>query len=276
MSVSLPQSLSNGESTEEQQGYTYNSYYAPSTVNFHDIYSNSLALLAEDPVLTTQKEDEAFHLNNLQTQFVEFHPHTQTIPTITEPPPRFVKASMLKNDTEVNFTTSTTSTTTEEPEDGSIRVIPIRKDIQRGVLDLLFPAARVKSFKFLPPNSYLNARELNASQLATEMHRAIQNPGVYIEYFRWHNHYRYVKRAPVPDVCQLCRILNEQADKRQVINQFRQWWNPDYYSLCTKGVGRFLVKKPDFFGVLEINHKNGKKPETRTQAPQNGIENILY
>ncbi|XP_026736633.1 uncharacterized protein LOC113500139 isoform X2 [Trichoplusia ni] len=140
-------SLSNAESTEEQQGYTYNSYYAPSTVNFHDIYSNSLAMLAEEPVLTTQKDEDSFHLNNIPTQFVEFHPHTQTVPTVTEPPPRFLKSSMLKNDTDANATTTTTSTTTEEPEEISIRVIPIRKDYQRGVLDLLFPAARVKTFK---------------------------------------------------------------------------------------------------------------------------------
>ncbi|KAJ8720921.1 hypothetical protein PYW08_006386 [Mythimna loreyi] len=150
--------LTNGESTEEQQGYTYNTYYnIPSTVNFHDIYSNSLALLAEDPVLTTSKDDEplttlkddpAFHLKTINTEFVEFHPKTLTVPPVTTPSPMYpLNASYVKTDPE-NTTTTSTSTTTEEPDEVNVEVIPIKKeDYQRGLLDLLFPAARVRTFK---------------------------------------------------------------------------------------------------------------------------------
>ncbi|XP_021190453.3 uncharacterized protein LOC110376334 isoform X2 [Helicoverpa armigera] len=146
-----PYSVNNGESTEEQQGYTYNSYYAPSRVNFHDIYSNRLSMLAEDPMTTTARDDETFHLQNIPTKYVEFHPKTQTVPPITSPSPMFLlNSSFIKNQTEpqhISKISSTTSTTTEEPEEASVKVIPIKVNYQRGVLDLLFPAARVRTFK---------------------------------------------------------------------------------------------------------------------------------
>lgn len=106
-------------------------------------------MLAEDPVLTTTK-DEDFHLNNMPTKFVEFHPKMHTVPPVTAPAPIFLlNSSLIKNETvdEPKSPITSTSTTTEEPEEISIRVIPIRKDYQRGVLDLLFPAARVRTFK---------------------------------------------------------------------------------------------------------------------------------
>lgn len=142
-SVSLsPQPRTNAESTEEQLGY--NTYYnVPSTLNFHDIYSNSLALLAEDPVGTTSKDDKSFHLNTINTDFVEFHP--KTVSPVSHPPS--MNSSYIKTDSE-NKTISTNSTTTDEPEEGNIEVIPIKKEAyQRGLLDLLFPAARVRTFK---------------------------------------------------------------------------------------------------------------------------------
>lgn len=133
-------------------------------MNFHDIYSNSLALLAEETSVgstikpdtepykevetlpTISTDDESFHLSNIHTQFVEFHPKTQTIPPITTPPPMFPPNATFVKIEPLNTTTTTTSTTTEEPEE-NIEVIPIKKDYQRGLLDLLFPAPRVRTFK---------------------------------------------------------------------------------------------------------------------------------
>lgn len=126
-------------------------------MNFHDIYSNSLALLAEDPMITTGKNDDplntlkddaSFHLNNLNTRFVEFHPKTQTILPVTIPTPKYaLNASYIKIEIE-NTTMTSTSTTTEEPDEVSVEVIPIKKEeYERGLLDLLFPASRVRTFK---------------------------------------------------------------------------------------------------------------------------------
>ncbi|KAG6440313.1 uncharacterized protein LOC115445926 [Manduca sexta] len=129
----------NGESTEEQQAF-----FPPSTVNFHDIYSNSLALLADEPSATATGKEEDFHISNMPSQFVEFRPPQTTIlPSTTT-----VEISTGTGSTERSESSSApTLATTEEPEEISVKVLPIAKNYQRGVLDLLFPATRVRSFK---------------------------------------------------------------------------------------------------------------------------------
>lgn len=120
------------ESTED--------FYAPSTIIFHDIYTNSLATATdEDASTTTVTED--YSVDNKHAQFVEFHPLITTEkPTI--PPPRYIlDATMLIN----SKVKQTTTTTTEEPED-IVKVVPV-KQYQRGLLDLLFPPKRVETFK---------------------------------------------------------------------------------------------------------------------------------
>ncbi|XP_047027974.1 alpha-(1,3)-fucosyltransferase C-like [Helicoverpa zea] len=96
--------------------------------------------------------------------------------------------------------------------------------------------------RFLPPGSYINARERNATQIAEDMYKAITNPNIYENYFRWHNYYKYVKHPSEADICKLCQVLNE--DKSSTYRSFRKWWNPQYASLCAKGGGRFLIMKP--------------------------------
>ncbi|XP_075982354.1 uncharacterized protein LOC142980705 [Anticarsia gemmatalis] len=137
----------NGESSEDQ-AFTY---YAPSTVNFHDIYANSLAMLADDPSPATPlTDDDSYHLSNMPSHFVEYQPRIQS--TVGPPPtPRYaINSSYIRNGTEeTTLPTSSTSSTTEEPDELIIKVLPIAKSnkYQRGVLDLLFPPARVKTFK---------------------------------------------------------------------------------------------------------------------------------
>ncbi|XP_045504855.1 uncharacterized protein LOC123701422 [Colias croceus] len=123
--------LTTGESTEDDvTSYTgvYNQY-APSTVNFQDIYTNTL--LAE-----RERENEELNLN-IPTQYVEFHPRVLKISRLT-PPPTIPNSSL----NEEKYLSSTT--TTEEAE--TSKVIPIRHQ-HKGVLDVLFPAARVRTFK---------------------------------------------------------------------------------------------------------------------------------
>lgn len=100
---------------------------------------------------TLLKEDDTFHLSNMPSQFVEFHPQTVTIPASTTIPPKYIQKSDLVNSTTEEISNiTTTTTTTEEPEELTVKVIPISKRktmYQRGVLDLLFPATRVKNFK---------------------------------------------------------------------------------------------------------------------------------
>ncbi|XP_075982446.1 alpha-(1,3)-fucosyltransferase C-like [Anticarsia gemmatalis] len=105
--------------------------------------------------------------------------------------------------------------------------------------------------RFLPPGSYIDARKLNASQVAAEMYKAIKDPAEYEKYFQWHNYYEYEASSKNPDVCQLCKILNEEADKRSSYKNLLEWWNPDYVKCCSHGEGRILLE----------NKKNSKELE---------------
>lgn len=128
----------NAESTNEQQNSTYPNPYVASTVNFHDIYTNTLDLISDDP--STYK-NEALRISNILSQSED----SQALiagQEISLPPSYIFNAS--ESPQNVAIITPTYSTTTEE---SSVKVLPIKNDIQRGVLDLLFPAARVRTFK---------------------------------------------------------------------------------------------------------------------------------
>ncbi|KAJ0172607.1 hypothetical protein K1T71_011746 [Dendrolimus kikuchii] len=86
--------------------------------------------------------------------------------------------------------------------------------------------------RFLPPGSYINAREHDVETIAKIMVKAIQEPKVYEEYFRWHNHYVYKETPEVADVCTLCELLNDPKRNQSVVKNFRKWWNPNYEKLC--------------------------------------------
>ncbi|XP_072945710.1 uncharacterized protein [Epargyreus clarus] len=129
---------SNCESSEEQHQFAYGHAYAPHSVDFHDIYPHGNAILPEETPSTT---DEDFRLNTISTQFVEFHPRVLKIQPITPPPKIVLNASYLK----LENTTLRPTTTTPEPDD-RIKLVKMRH-YQRGVLDLLLPASRVRNFK---------------------------------------------------------------------------------------------------------------------------------
>ncbi|CAK1542554.1 unnamed protein product [Leptosia nina] len=125
--------LASAQSSEDLTTYTGAYTHYPSTVNFHDIYSNNLL---------NEKEETTEDLNTIPSQFVEFHPRLLKISPITPAPRLLLNSRYLKKNDEA--TTDAGPTTTEEPE--PIKVIPIRNH-HRGVLDVLFPAARVRTFK---------------------------------------------------------------------------------------------------------------------------------
>ncbi|XP_063831724.1 alpha-(1,3)-fucosyltransferase C-like [Ostrinia nubilalis] len=85
--------------------------------------------------------------------------------------------------------------------------------------------------RFLPPGSYINAREHEPRIVASMMHKAINNPQVYEDYFRWHNYYTYKRSPEDTDVCNLCERLNEPLTFRAVKN-LRKWWLEDYEKVC--------------------------------------------
>lgn len=138
------QTNTRAQSTDDLQTFKFTNF-APSTVNFHDIYTNTLALLSDEPTLST-KDD--IHISGMPTQFIEFQLPTKTDMSTTTPKINFSDTSQVSEGTEEGSATSTLPTTrkTIEKELRSQNTVPSR-NMQRGVLDLLLPAYRVKTFK---------------------------------------------------------------------------------------------------------------------------------
>lgn len=143
----FPQTNINAESSEDPQTFTY---YAPPTLNFQDIYANNLALLTDDSTMSNLLDDEPFQIKNVPAEFVEFRPgKSGTATSITSLSSRQRMNSTFNQNRTVVITTPLTTTTTTEETESTVKVLPIvkRTKYQRGVLDLLFPATRVKNFK---------------------------------------------------------------------------------------------------------------------------------
>ncbi|XP_061719918.1 alpha-(1,3)-fucosyltransferase C-like [Cydia pomonella] len=86
--------------------------------------------------------------------------------------------------------------------------------------------------RFLPPGSYLDARELGAKRLAARMAAIINdhkksNGSLYFDFFRWRNHYTYKATHRKEDVCNICKLLNDPValTKTTGYENFRDWWN---------------------------------------------------
>nr|XP_026490380.1 uncharacterized protein LOC113396600 [Vanessa tameamea] len=132
----------NVESSDDDNTYTsiFNPY-SPTSVNFQDIFTNTLTLNSDDSPTVTNDED--LTVNSLSTQYVEFNPKTLKL-SRTTPPPK-IKSSYVNSKKKQRISSTTYASYIEDPDE-MINVRPV-KSSQKGVLDVLFPAARVKSFK---------------------------------------------------------------------------------------------------------------------------------
>ncbi|KAL0870304.1 hypothetical protein ABMA27_005326 [Loxostege sticticalis] len=98
--------------------------------------------------------------------------------------------------------------------------------LNNDVVPIVFGSANYS--RFLPPGSYLDARELGPIKLAETMDEIYKNKTRYYEFFRWKNHFRY-KETYEADVCNLCAALNDKEAVRRhsVYKDFRGWWNEE-------------------------------------------------
>ncbi|CAG4954951.1 unnamed protein product [Colias eurytheme] len=84
--------------------------------------------------------------------------------------------------------------------------------------------------RFLPPGSYLDARELGPRRLVEIMHNVIRSPDAYHSFFRWKQLYRFEQsdaRAATDVRCELCAALNGAGERRHgAYSRFQQWWTP--------------------------------------------------
>ncbi|XP_063634529.1 alpha-(1,3)-fucosyltransferase C-like [Cydia splendana] len=92
--------------------------------------------------------------------------------------------------------------------------------------------------RFLPPGSYLNARELGPAKLAETIAYLVKHPEEYYSYFRWQNHYSFESRHSNPetdDYCKFCAVLNENEYQHYAAHgDLKQWWNGNYSCDQTK------------------------------------------
>ncbi|XP_026326219.1 alpha-(1,3)-fucosyltransferase C-like isoform X2 [Hyposmocoma kahamanoa] len=80
--------------------------------------------------------------------------------------------------------------------------------------------------RFLPPGSYVNAKDLNPYDLALIIYSAVINRTDYEQYFKWTNHYS-VEASPKDyhPLCDLCAALHTDfAKNAPAIKNFRKWW----------------------------------------------------
>ncbi|XP_053611990.1 alpha-(1,3)-fucosyltransferase C-like [Plodia interpunctella] len=87
--------------------------------------------------------------------------------------------------------------------------------------------------RFLPPGSYLNAREHGPVRLARTMKDVMGNKKRFHNFFRWRNHYRYERGENDSEICNICTALNE--DKPRNLNLrggFTEWWTGEYSYRC--------------------------------------------
>ncbi|XP_038218950.1 alpha-(1,3)-fucosyltransferase C-like isoform X2 [Zerene cesonia] len=88
--------------------------------------------------------------------------------------------------------------------------------------------------RFLPPGSYLDARNSTPQDLATTIATLIKDPKTYSHYFRWRNSYTYRDPAVTDNVCAFCEAMNNEdmMTSYSTYKNFRRWWNPHYEDRC--------------------------------------------
>lgn len=92
-------------------------------------------------------------------------------------------------------------------------------------------------FRFAPPNSYINAREMSAKDLASLIHRLVNNIDEYAEYLKWQQYYSYhsvYDSYETHPLCKLCKALNDplMTDTPRVRGDIRSWWNGEGNKNC--------------------------------------------
>ncbi|XP_045501259.1 alpha-(1,3)-fucosyltransferase C-like isoform X2 [Colias croceus] len=83
--------------------------------------------------------------------------------------------------------------------------------------------------RFLPPGSYLDARELTTQELARIMNKIVTHREILYDFFKWTNHISYRHVSTRSQVCELCATLNDRQRMKTVsmYQEFRNWWNSE-------------------------------------------------
>ncbi|KAI5639837.1 glycosyltransferase family 10 (fucosyltransferase) c-term domain-containing protein [Phthorimaea operculella] len=96
--------------------------------------------------------------------------------------------------------------------------------LQHDVVPVVFGGADYS--RYLPPGSYLDAREYSPMALAAHIHQIMLTPKLYRKFFRWKKYYTY-EDSSSQNLCSVCEALNNRTkfEKTSVYHDFRKWWN---------------------------------------------------
>ena len=93
--------------------------------------------------------------------------------------------------------------------------------LELGVVPVVYAAVDLD--KYLPPHSYINARDFKSpKELADYLLMLEMNPELYRKYFSWRQDYK-VNRYPTKGWCDLCEKLNTDVHN-QYYEDIDHWW----------------------------------------------------
>ncbi|XP_038221280.1 alpha-(1,3)-fucosyltransferase C-like [Zerene cesonia] len=107
----------------------------------------------------------------------------------------------------------------------------VTEKILLGLNNLAIPVVygAVNYSRFLPPGSYLDARELGTQELARIMNKIVTHREILYDYFKWTNHITFRHVSARSQICGLCATLNDrkQMKANSMYPEFRNWWNAE-------------------------------------------------
>lgn len=121
--------------------------------------------------------------------------------------------------------------------------------------------------RFLPPGSYINAKDMSPNTLAKLMINLVRKRSKYFDYFKWHNHYNFVDNYDLSGTaCKLCAKLNQEKSLHSLY-KFRLWWDKDYETTCSLKEKRAVYKETK--EKLSYLHSNRNVKSIILWTPEN-------
>ena len=99
--------------------------------------------------------------------------------------------------------------------------------LQKGIVPVVLGGAEYKVF--LPPHSYINVKDYSSPKdLAKYLQKLDSNDTLYNEYFAWKQNYTCFGGTPGKSLpCDVCRMMNENRNKINIIPDINKFWGPD-------------------------------------------------
>ena len=99
--------------------------------------------------------------------------------------------------------------------------------LQIGIVPVVLGGADYKTH--LPPHSYIDVKDYSSpKELANYLHTLNNNDILYNEYFAWKQNYSCTIGVPgVSLSCELCKMMNKNRHKVNMIPDINKFWGPD-------------------------------------------------